>query len=261
MAGILCVWANLPEPALDWYEDMITGERNANPDLYLDSLHCEVTASGMEGDPIGKLDSPWRWFTIHETSDLDKASSRSDANQQTLTDTALIAEFKEARFDVRTYTEHKRWQAEDWNGGETYNAEIASVAAMEWHLPADMEDKVLDYYINDVAPGIMTSPDVLRFRLFKVKNATVWEKNTHTTLDKTALKTYFTLVELAGDEWPWAAIVDMAEDERWKAYFESQTVVKWQLSHYLVQKSFPERDSATGSDTGDDDSSDEYHTR
>jgi hypothetical protein len=50
------------------------------------------------------------------------------------------------------------------------------------------------------------------------------------TKEKDELHTYFTLVELESEQWPWDVVVDLAEDERWKNYFEGQQVVVRQLS-------------------------------
>lgn len=96
---------------------------------------------------------------------------------------------------------------------------------MEWNIPPGMEDEVLDFYINKVGPCISSSPDVLRFRLFKITSARKWVDNEYMDIDKSTLHTYFTLVELATDEWPWSVVVDLADDVKWSSYFESQTVV------------------------------------
>lgn len=102
---------------------------------------------------------------------------------------------------------------------------IASVAAMEWRVSADMEDEVLKFYTTVVGPKISSSPDVLRFRFFEVDNATVMQGSSYVTKEKDALHTYFTMVEMESEQWPWDAVVELAENEQWKTYFESQTVV------------------------------------
>jgi hypothetical protein len=44
------------------------------------------------------------------------------------------------------------------------------------------------------------------------------------------MHTYFTLIELETEEWPWETVFELAENEKWKKYFEAQsTVVSWNL--------------------------------
>jgi hypothetical protein len=133
---------------------------------------------------------------------------------------------------------------------------IASVAAMEWRVSVDQEEEVLKYYNEVVGPTISSSPDVLRFRVFAVDTATVMQGGKYTTKEKDELHTYFTLVELESEEWPWDVVVDLADTDGWKNYFETQKVVvcrpvslsdrgkltktqQWQLSHYLIRRAYP----------------------
>jgi hypothetical protein len=102
---------------------------------------------------------------------------------------------------------------------------IASVAAMEWRVSADKEEEVLKYYNEVVGPTISSSPDVLRFRVFAIDNATIMQGGKYTTKEKDVLHTYFTLVELESEEWPWDVVVDLADTNGWKNYFETQKVV------------------------------------
>jgi hypothetical protein len=102
---------------------------------------------------------------------------------------------------------------------------IASVAAMEWRVSADKEEEVLKYYNEVVGPTISSSPDVLRFRVFAIDNATVMQGGKYTTKEKDELHPYFTLVELESEEWPWDVVVDLADTDGWKNYFETQNVV------------------------------------
>lgn len=135
--------------------------------------------------------------------------------------------------------------------------DIASVAVMEWQVPEEEEKDVIDFYKSEAAPTIASSPDVLRFRMFKVRNATVLEAGSYRTLEKEKLHTYLTLAELETEEWPWDVVVALSEKEKWRQYWEGQKVVvrtttvltfdliansmqKWQSSHYLVKRSFPE---------------------
>ncbi|KAK1907643.1 hypothetical protein P3342_005971 [Pyrenophora teres f. teres] len=233
MAGIMCCWANVNKEAAEWYEEEWV-PRMRNPNI-VHSIHCEVTASGMENEPVGKLDSPWPYMTLYEVSNIDQANKDMVEKTYSLPDNVLAGALKESRFDVRTYREVKRWQDEEWEGeGGSDIEHVASVAAMEWRIPADKEEEVLKYYMEVVGPTIASSPDVLRFRLFTVDRATSIQGSSYVEKDSKLLHKYFTLVELESEEWPWDVVVELAEDENWKNYFDTQAVVKWQLSHYLV---------------------------
>lgn len=118
MSGIQCVWANIPDSALDWYENECITTMVSASKFIEHALHCEVTCSGMEGEAIGKLDSPWRWLAVYEASDLENASNHATWNPDRLKELAAEANLHGARFDVRTYMEEKRWQMKDWDGGK-----------------------------------------------------------------------------------------------------------------------------------------------
>jgi hypothetical protein len=137
------------------------------------------------------------------------------------------------------------------------HADVASVAVMEWQIAEGDEKEVIDFYRAEAAPTIASSPDVLRFRMFKINNATVLKADSYDTLQKEKLHTYLTLVELESEEWPWDVVIALGEKPKWREYFEGQKVVvsadkppivgkrsdkvqKWQSSHYLVRRSYPE---------------------
>jgi hypothetical protein len=84
----------------------------------LSALHCEVTASGMETEPVGRLDSPWPYMTCYDIRNIDAATKQLlEAGNQpaaSLFDGIL----KDSRFDIRTYREVKCWQDEEWDGGK-----------------------------------------------------------------------------------------------------------------------------------------------
>jgi hypothetical protein len=142
---------------------------------------------------------------------------------------------------------------------------------MEWHVTAAEEAEVVQYYTEQVGPTIASSPDVLRFRFFKIDSAVVQVGAASFAKEKETLHTYFTLVELESEEWPWDVVVDLAADGKWGRYFESQIVAvsfipfffypfldvfveggfverfleystdarqKWQLSHFLVKRAY-----------------------
>lgn len=94
---------------------------------------------------------------------------------------------------------------------------------MEWQVRGDVRDQVLDFYTSVAAPTIAKS--VLRFRLFEVDHATVLQENSYVTEDRDKLHTYFTLVEMETEQWPWDAVVELAEIKEWKEWFEKQDAV------------------------------------
>lgn len=273
MSGILCTWANLPEDVSEWYENEYL-ENGLLVDCH-HAIHCEVTASGMENEPVGRLDAPWPYLTVLEVEDIKLASKQTDEALHNLPEAVTNGPLKRVHFDVRTYEEIKRWQDDDWEGmggdgkkGSPDKAvsdlmpldieHVASIAAMEWSVGADKEEEVLKFYQEIVGPSIASSPDVLRFRFFKIHRAiTLDQQQQYSEKDGQQLHKYFTLVELASEEWPWDVVVDLAEEPGWKNYFETQQVVvcsvttnetnptnqtqKWQLSHYLVNKTIPRR--------------------
>ncbi|EUC35036.1 hypothetical protein COCCADRAFT_35381 [Bipolaris zeicola 26-R-13] len=237
MSGVVCAWANLPEEAVEWYEnEFLPQQRNVEA---MHSIHCEVTASGMEHEPVGKLDAPWPFLTVYEVKDVARTNKKVDVVSDHL-EAAKIDPLKHVNFDVRSYREVKRWQNEEFEGNGSPDIEhVASIAAMEWTVDDAKEEEILKYYYEVVGPTISSSPDVLRFRLFKLDRAVVVDKDQkRTCLDNKNLHKYFTLVELESEEWPWDVVVDLAENPGWSKYFETQTVVKWQLSHYLTRSTF-----------------------
>jgi hypothetical protein len=143
-------------------------------------------------------------------------------------------------------------------------ADIASVAVMEWRVVAENEKDVLEFYQSEAAPTIASSPDVLRFRLFKIKSAMVLKAGSCETLGKENIHTYLTLAELESDEWPWDVVVALGEKPKWREYFEGQNIAvsnlvvigvliadklqKWQSSHYLAKRSYPDGEEGGGNE-------------
>jgi hypothetical protein len=116
MSGVLCVWAKLPEDALEWYEhEFVPDMREKNSKC---TLHCELTTSGLEGEPIGQLDAPWPLMAVYDIKEIavatkdcyDKARNHPSAE-------LLTGRLAEARFDTRTYKEVRTWQKEGWDEG------------------------------------------------------------------------------------------------------------------------------------------------
>lgn len=245
MSGLCCLWATIPEGREEWYENEYLPSINSPNAKH--GLHTEVTASGMEDEPVGKLDSPWPYMTVWEVNSIDQSNKDMYDLSYHPPSSELISSLKDLRFDIRSYREIKSWQQDDWSGdgggkitGQDEAGDdglmsldieyVASVAAMEWTVAADKEEEVIKYYKDVVGPTISSSPDVLRFRLFRIDHAATMQAAKFETKEKDELHTYFTLVELESEQWPWDVVVDLAEDERWKNYFEGQQVVVRQLS-------------------------------
>ncbi|KAH7072142.1 hypothetical protein BKA63DRAFT_517001 [Paraphoma chrysanthemicola] len=237
MPGILCVWANLPDNVLEWYEDEWIPDMREQ--LSPHTLHCEYIPNGFDGEPIGQLDSPWPLITVYEVADVRKATDACYDKRYHPPDEMLAGSLKNARFDTRTYREIQKWQNEDWDGDASH---IASVTGMEFHVPSELQDEVLAYYRAVMAPIIARSPDTIRFRLFEVDNATVLEGTEHSTKDRKTLHSYFVFAEFATEDWPWDAVLELGEDKNWVAWFEGQKVVKWQNAHYLVKRLYTDED-------------------
>jgi hypothetical protein len=115
MSGVLCVWAKLPDDAINWYEnEWMPLKRKLHA---IHTLHCELTPSGFEGEPIGHLDSPWPLCAVYEIDDVEKVSEQCYDTQYHPPAELLSGLLAEARFDIRSYNEVKTWQADDWDGG------------------------------------------------------------------------------------------------------------------------------------------------
>jgi hypothetical protein len=115
MSGILCVWAKLPQKALEWYEkEWLPLKRKQHA---IHALHCELTPSGFEGEPFGQLDSPWPLCAVYELEDVRKMIEQCYDKQYHPPEELLSGLLAEAQFDVRAYRELKVWKADDWDGG------------------------------------------------------------------------------------------------------------------------------------------------
>lgn len=113
MTGVLCVWAaNIPEPSETWYEDNYIPSMTKK--LSEQTLHCELVESGLDNEVegVGEREAPWKWLTIYEMEDARKAT---EATYDESNHVAMTGPLAQARFDVRTYEEVKRWQ-KDWDG-------------------------------------------------------------------------------------------------------------------------------------------------
>jgi len=249
MAGVMVVWANLPDEALDWYENEYIPEMTA---LHSTStLHCDLTTTGLEAEPLGHLNAPWELMAIYEVPDVGKMAEKSydKANHPTYKAGHLL---ENARFDVTMYREIQRGGGgQDWDGDMT---QVASVTATEWRVTGKDQEEAFKFYTECIAPTIASGEESLRFRLFQVHNATVLTDGMYTTKDTDSVHTYFALLELSSDDWPWERILQLTELDQWKKHWETQDSVKWQTSHYLVQRLYPDCDP--GSPDGREENSD-----
>jgi len=82
----------------------------------------------------------------------------------------------------------------------------------------EFKDNVLEYFTTVMIPYIMKSPDVHRFRLFEVDNATVLEGASHETKENDDTLPYLSLVEFATEDYPWDVILEMADTDEWKRW-------------------------------------------
>jgi hypothetical protein len=82
----------------------------------------------------------------------------------------------------------------------------------------EYKDNVLEYFTSTMVPYMMKSPDIHRFRLFEVDNATVFEGGKQETINKEDMSPYFCLVEFATEDYPWDVILEMADTDEWKRW-------------------------------------------
>jgi hypothetical protein len=97
-----------------------------------------------------------------------------------------------------------------------------------------MKEDVFDYYCNVVAPLVASAPEVLRLRLMEIDNAIQQRGAAFEMLQKEDIHTYFVLVELEGEDWPWEVVVELSTQEKWIKWFEKQDVVVSQPSFLVV---------------------------
>jgi hypothetical protein len=115
MSGVLCVWANLPDDVVEWYEEEFLPDMREKNSIH--TIHCELTPSGFEGEPIGKLDAPWSLLSVYEVPDIKFATQSCYDMANRPSEEMLTGPLKDARFDTRTYRELKRWESKEWDGG------------------------------------------------------------------------------------------------------------------------------------------------
>lgn len=120
---------------------------------------------------------------------------------------------------------HEQAYSASKTDGKADHADVVSVAVMEWQVKEGDEKAIVDFYHSEAAPTIAGSPDVLRFRMLKIQNATVLKAGSYDTLEKDKLHTYLTLVELETEEWPWDVVIALGELPKWRDYWEGQKAV------------------------------------
>lgn len=104
-------------------------------------------------------------------------------------------------------------------------ADVASILFFEWQPRAGYEKEVVDFYQYQVGPMFAMAPEILRLRLFKVRNATVLKNNSYATLKEEDLHTYLGFAEMNCEEWPWDEIFALNDLPQWAEYFEEQRAV------------------------------------
>lgn len=233
----MVVWANLPDEALDWYENKYIPEMTA---LHSSStLHCQLTTTGLESESSGHLEAPWELMAVYEVEDARKMAEKTydKRNHPTYEAADLLAK---ARFDVSIYREINRWEGPDgWDGDMT---QVASVTATQIDVDEANHDEIINFYKDSIAPTIASSGDVLRLRLFVVDNVTVLADGSYITKVSDSVHSYFALLECCTDEWPWEKILELYNQDLWNKYWEPQLSVKWRSSHYLVERLYPDHD-------------------
>ena len=236
MAGVICVWALVPDEKRDWYESVYVPGMRTKTDSA--TLHCELMETGFGAEPIGKLDSPWPLCTVYYFDDIHTAKEGIYDKSNYPAEHLLKDSLASARFDTKTFRELKTWQPEDWDGGR-FNvfltlyaltmrvdlSHVASIVAMEWRVAEEFRDDVFEFYTTQVAPMFTDSEGMLRVRLFEVDDSTSLQGSSFETKERDSSHGYFTLVELDTEEWPWEDIVDLGSNEQWKRYFEDPKVV------------------------------------
>jgi hypothetical protein len=114
MSGVLCAWAaNVPNASEGWYEGEYIPSMASK--LAQHALHCELVEVGLddEVDGVGEREAPWKWLTVYEMDNADKATDSTYDKSNHISMTGPMAN---ARFDVRTYEEVGRWQEGAWDG-------------------------------------------------------------------------------------------------------------------------------------------------
>jgi hypothetical protein len=99
-----------------------------------------------------------------------------------------------------------------------------------------LKDDVYEYYCNVVAPLVADAPEVLRLRLMEIDNAIQQRGAALEMLEKKDIHTYFVLVELEGEDWPWEVVVELSTQEKWMKWFEKQDVVVSQCANPTLNR-------------------------
>ncbi|KAH8725639.1 hypothetical protein GQ44DRAFT_615582 [Phaeosphaeriaceae sp. PMI808] len=229
MAGVLCVWANLPDSVLEWYEDEFIPLMTKKNSIY--TLQCELTPTGF-GEEIGQLEVPWSLCAVYESLDIRTTTDSCYDSANRPSEEQLNGPLKEAQVHVKTYRELNKWQ-QDWDGDVTH---IVSVSCLEWQVTSDIQEEVVEWYNSFAGPLVSSSPEVLRLRFFEAVNVAALKGPSYEAQDKDKWHTFFCLAELISDQPPWDVLLKLGESEVWKKYFENQIGVQWKTSGYLVRK-------------------------
>ncbi|KAJ4341945.1 hypothetical protein N0V95_007070 [Ascochyta clinopodiicola] len=190
-------------------------------------------------------DAPWKSLAVYDIDDVQTAAypeyDKNDGSQM----------LKGVKFDVKTYEELKRWQHGPWDGDlfmQACNkwvdgADVASLIVFEWQPCEELREKIVDFYQTEIGPMFSMVPEILRLRLFQIKDTTAQIADSDETSNSENFYRYMSITEMNCEEWPWGEIFALNELSQWSEYFEGQKAVKWQASHYVVKRSYPDREN------------------
>jgi hypothetical protein len=251
MSKIACVWADLTddENVNNWYEDehipnvvAKIGGTARNAEQVEDNMFKEVA-------PIhGKF------MTLYDLDASDK-----DIDTKIQPDTKHLP--TNTQVDTRIYDEYATWNGEEWQGRKlaASYAPDASLAD-SWQIPDfhnvqmlcvvfwqpedAVHEDVVEWFRTDFVAG-MQNPDLLRIRLFTLQHASLMEDGKVKKKSTKDVPRYMSIWEFGCEDLPWELLVYLGSSEKWRYYIEGGHV-QWQMSQYLVNRTYPE---AEGADT------------
>ncbi|KAF1850364.1 uncharacterized protein K460DRAFT_327147 [Cucurbitaria berberidis CBS 394.84] len=233
MSRIACVWADFRDDAAanDWYENrhipdvvgrLDTQARNAEP--VEDNTFKEVEQ--IEG----------AFMTVYDLPD-GKDAKEVDAQIQPALDELLT---KDARLDARIYAEHANWFGSEWRGDVE---DVQMWIVVLWQPAEAVHDEFVKWFTEEFAPGLLECPELLRTRVFKLENASLVQDQKREQQTLSSMYQYMTFWEFDCDDLPWELLVYLGSSERWRYYVEGNHL-KWQIGQFLVNRIYPEEQSA-----------------
>ncbi|KAH9876445.1 hypothetical protein J1614_003576 [Plenodomus biglobosus] len=224
MSSIACVWTDFNEDgeADQWYEDShitaIVGK------LGTAAKHAEKAQDNMFKEVAGIHGS---FMTVY---DLPDGKSTEEVELQIRPGPDHLP--KDARVNSRIYTEFASWLGGEWRGDER---DIQMWIVVRWQPVDAVHDQFVEWFTDEFAPGMLQSPELLRTRIFKVDHTSTLKNQEY---EEKNLKSEFDC-----DELPWEILVYLGSSEQWRHYVEGG-YVNWQIAQYLVNKVYPDDQSA-----------------